>query len=144
MGQSIRFKEKQVRAMGRTAAGIHAMRLKKDDSIVSLDVISTSLKNPRLLAVMANGFGKQTPLKEFKVQGRGGSGVKAAEITKKTGAIVSAQIIDDTIEEVIAFSEKGQAIRMLLKSIRTTGRATQGVRIMDLDAGDKLISVVCL
>ena len=144
MGQSIRFKEKQVRAMGRTAAGIHAMRLKKDDSIVSLDVISASLKNPRLLAVMANGFGKQTPLKEFKVQGRGGSGVKAAEITKKTGAIVSAQIIDDTIEEVIAFSEKGQAIRMLLKSIRTTGRATQGVRIMDLDAGDKLISVVCL
>ena len=144
MGQSIRFKEKQVRAMGRTAAGIHAMRLKKEDSIVSLDVISASLKNPRLLAVMANGFGKQTPLKEFKVQGRGGSGVKAAEITKKTGAIVSAQIIDDTIEEVIAFSEKGQAIRMLLKSIRTTGRATQGVRIMDLDAGDKLISVVCL
>ena len=144
LGQAIHFKEKQVRSMGRTAAGIRAMRIKKGDSLVSLDVVGKNLKNPRLLVIMANGFGKQTPIKDFKVQGRGGSGVKAAEVTKKTGQIVSAQIVDEETEEMIAFSEKGQAIRTSIKDIRISGRATQGVRIMNLDAGDKLISVVCL
>ena len=144
LGQAIHFKEKQVRSMGRTAAGIRAMRIKKGDSLVSLDVVRKNLKNPRLLVIMANGFGKQTPIKDFKVQGRGGSGVKAAEVTKKTGQIVSAQIVDEETEEMIAFSEKGQAIRTSIKDIRISGRATQGVRIMNLDAGDKLISVVCL
>ena len=93
---------------------------------------------------MEHGFGKQTPLKEYKVQHRGGSGIKTAQITEKTGPVIDARIVDDETEEVIAFSSKGQAIRSMLSGIRVAGRATQGVRIMDLEKGDGLIGIVCL
>jgi DNA gyrase subunit A len=142
-GQSIRFREKAVRTMGRVAAGVRAIRLKSGDLVSSMDLIPKGLKNARLLVVMANGFGKQTPITQYKVQGRGGSGVKTAKITSKTGQLVAAYIVDAE-EEVLALSAKGQIIRTKLGTVRTASRATQGVRIMTLNPGDKVAGIVCL
>lgn len=146
-GQSIRFKEKDVRSMGRTAAGVTAIRMKKDDEVAGLGVVRASdkenLKNFKLLAVMANGYAKQTPLKEYKVQNRGGSGIRTAKVTPKTGEIIAAKIVSDEVE-VIAFSIKGQAIKTDLKNVRVASRDTQGVRIMNLKSGDTLVGIVCL
>src|SRR4030042_1552020 len=138
-GQIIRFKEKDVRPMGRGAAGIRGIRLKKDDKVVSMDIVSDP--NLKLLVVTENGFGKTTNLKNFKVQKRGGSGIKTAKITPKTGKIGAAGTLAGHREDLIAISAKGQVIRTPLKSIPNLGRATQGVRIMKLDAGDKVASV---
>jgi DNA gyrase subunit A len=148
-GQAIRFKEKDIRAMGRNASGVLAIKFKnKQDFVASLDVISAKDKSQiadyKLLLVTANGFAKQTFLKEYKIQKRGGSGIIAAKVTDKTGLIVGAHIVDQQITEIIAFSSKGQAIRTDIKNIRLTGRAAQGVKIMDLEKGDKLIGIVCL
>ncbi len=168
-GQAIRFKEKDVRAMGRTASGVTAMRLKKGDTIAGLDIINIGDKKhltsdkrqttgdkkhltsdkrqatgDKLLAVMANGFGKQTLLKEYKIQRRGGSGIKTAKVTAKTGPVIATYIVNDEIEEILAFSTKGQALRTKLKDIRIAGRATQGVRIINLSEGDTLVGMVCL
>ena len=147
-GKAIRFKETQARAMGRGAAGVRAIRLKKGDAVSSADVIRLhegyKSKDPRmLLAVMANGFGKQTSISQYKVQGRGGSGMKTAEITAKTGPLVAAHLIDGE-EELLALSAKGQIIRTSLGSIRVSGRATQGVKIMTLETGDKVAGIICL
>lgn len=142
-GQSIRFREKDIRPMGRNAAGVTAIKLKKNDEVVGLDIIRKG-QGEKLLIVMANGFAKQTLLKEYKVQRRGGSGIKTARVTGKTGEVISARIVGDEEEEVIAFSSKGQALRTELKDIRKTSRDTQGVRVMNLKAGDRLVGIVCL
>jgi len=93
--------------------------------------------------VMTNGFAKQTALKEYKVQNRGGSGIRTANITPKTGSLVAAKIIGGETE-IFALSAKGQIIRTVLASVRTTGRAAQGVRIMNLKPGDRLIGIVLI
>lgn len=148
LGQAIRFKEKDIRGMGRGAAGIRAINLKKNDAVSGLDIIKKddlgAAKNMRMVAVMANGFAKQTLLKEYKIQRRGGSGIKTAKITEKTGPVIGAHIVNDQTEEILAFSIKGQAIKTPLKDIRVLSRATQGVKIMNLDKGDKLVGIVCL
>ncbi len=148
LGSAIRFKEKDVRPMGRSTSGVTGIRLKGKNTLAGLDIIKTSDKglgtSNKLLVVMANGFGKQTPLKEYKIQRRGGGGVKTAKVTEKTGEVIGAHIINDDVEEILAFSSGGQALRTKLKAVRLTGRATQGVRIMNLEKGDKLIGVVCL
>ncbi len=142
-GQGIRFKESQIRAMGRTASGIRGIRLRAGDSVSSMDIVRKNLKDARLLTVMANGYGKQTKISEYKVQGRGGSGVKAAKITAKTGALMSAHLVSEETE-LFALSTKGQIIRTSLESVRMAGRATQGVRIMNLNQGDHLTGIICL
>ena len=145
-GQAIRFKESQIRPMGRTAAGVRAIKLKKGDVVASMGVVDsqkTKDKNLKLLAVMANGFGKRTPLSQYKIQNRGGSGIRTAKITSKTGPLVSAHLIDQQ-EEILALTAKGQVIRTKLEQIRVANRDTQGVKIMTLDSGDKLIGVICL
>jgi len=146
-GQSIRFKESQLRPMGRTATGVRAIKLKKDDFVAGLDIIKESSKfkvqSSKLLIVTENGFAKQTPLKQYKIQSRGGLGIKTAKITPKTGLIVAAQIITDE-EEVLALSAKGQIIKTKISDIRTAGRATSGVRIMKLNSGDKVAGIVTL
>jgi DNA gyrase subunit A len=150
LGQAIRFKEKDIRGMSRGAAGVRAMNLKKDDEVSGLDIIKKEnlergdKTKLRIVSVMANGFAKQTALNEYKVQRRGGSGIKTAKITEKTGKVIGAHIVDDATEEVFAFSVKGQAIKTPLKDIRVLSRATQGVRIMNLEKGDKLVGIVCL
>ncbi len=143
-GQAIRFKESQIRGMGRTAAGVIAIRHKANDPINSLNIVSPeNVKTTRLLVVMERGYGKQTKIGEYKTQARGGSGIKTAKITPKTGAVVSAHAVSEE-EELFVLSAKGQIIRTTIASVRTASRATQGVKIMDLKAGDKIIGTICL
>jgi DNA gyrase subunit A len=141
-GQSIRFDEKQVRPMSRTAAGVRAIKLKKqNDEVAGFDIIRGD--DAMLLVVMEHGFAKQTMLKEYKVQSRGGSGIKTAEVTSKTGAVVSAHVVTDE-KEIFALSAKGQMIRTELSTVRKTGRSAQGVHIMDLKSGDRVAGTVVI
>src|SRR3989339_57044 len=145
-GTSIRFKEKDIRPMGRGAAGVKGLRLKGGDEVIGMDVISKKEGKQYLLIVMENGYGKRTEISQYKTQGRGGSGVKAAKITGKTGPIVMSCIIEGTADEedLIVISQQGQVIRTSVKSISVLGRATQGVRIMRLEEKDKVASGACL
>lgn len=140
-GSAIRFEEKDTRAMGRAAGGVIGMRLEGDDKVVGADAVRTD-KGLTLMVVMANGYGKRTDLKEYKVQHRGGVGILTANITAKTGRLVSAHITSGDSEEFIAVSKKGQVIRTSIKEVPMLGRATQGVRIMRMDAGDLVASIV--
>ncbi|MFA6432275.1 MAG: DNA gyrase subunit A [Candidatus Paceibacterota bacterium] len=142
-GQSIHFKESDVREMGRNAAGVRVMKLEKD-SVISADVVSKEAKNPCLFVMGANGYGKKTELSEYKVQNRGGSGILTMNVTPKTGPLMAAKVVTDDEEEVVAMSKKSQVIRVDLKEIPTLSRATQGVRVMKLREGDSLASLICL
>lgn len=141
-GQSIRFDESEVREMGRTAGGVRAMKISAKDEVIGADVVTTE-KNTFMLSMGANGIGKKTPLEEYKVQKRGGSGIKTAKITPKTGLLMVAKVVQDDTE-LVAMSKKGQVIRVDLNSVPSTGRQTQGVAIMKLRAGDSLASITCL
>lgn len=143
-GQAIRFKETDVRAMGRTAGGVNGIKLDKGDKVASFDVISKEAAQSNLLSVMANGFAKQTPLKQYKIQRRAGRGIKTAIITKKTGKLVASKVILPEIEDLIMISLQGQILRTKVKSVRTTSRAAQGVRVIKLNDGDALVGAVCL
>ncbi|MFZ2189589.1 MAG: DNA gyrase subunit A [Candidatus Magasanikiibacteriota bacterium] len=148
-GQAIRFKESGIRAMGRTASGVRGMRLKSKDEIVGMDVVSPELVKQgvlEMLVISENGLGKRTKLNEYKVQGRGGSGIKTMSITDKTGKIISMVVINNAEEkDLMLISVNGQVIRTPLKSVSTLGRATQGVRIMRFkEEGDKVASMTLL
>ncbi len=145
-GQAIHFKEKDVRPMGRTAGGVRGIKLKKDDRVVGMDVVLAKQKGNQLLVITENGYGKRSDLKAYKIQNRGGSGIKTANVTSKTGKVVGGQIInlDEIEEDLILTSDKGQIIRIPLKSVSVLGRATQGVRVMKPQAGDKLSAVTVL
>jgi len=154
-GIAIRFKEKDIRPMGRSAAGVKGIRLKKGDEVIGMDVIVKNVKvdektqkpvKQYLLVVMENGYGKRTEISQYRLQGRGGSGIQTAKITSKTGPIVLSSILEDTADEedLIVISQKGQVIRTGVKSISLLGRATQGVRIMKMEVGDKVASGACL
>ena len=148
-GQSIRFREKDVRSMGRGAAGIHAMRLKKGDEVVGVDVVPHSgqakgSQESYLLVVMENGYGKRTGVREYRIQTRGGSGVKTANVTQKTGEVVYAKVLCGQEEDLMVISRKGQVIRTPIDSIAKISRGTQGVRIMRMDEGDKVVSAACV
>ncbi len=143
LGQSIRFKESDIREMGRTAGGVRGIKLDKNDEVISVDVIRKDLGDKGFFLTMsANGLGKKTSLEEYKVQNRGGSGIKTAKITPKTGKLIVAKVINEE-EELIAMSKKGQVIRTALKDIPDLGRQTQGVTIMRLRAGDGIASLTC-
>ena len=143
LGQSIRFKESDVRKMGRGAGGVRAIKLSKDDFVVGVDSIPKNETNLSILPLGSNGLGKKTNITEYKTQKRGGSGIKTAKVTPKTGKLIVAKIIGDE-NEIIAVSQKGQVIRVNLGAIPTSGRQTQGVTIMKLRQGDNIASVTCL
>lgn len=146
-GQAIRFDEKDARPMGRTAAGVRGMRLKKDDTLISMDLVNKkdNMDNVQLLIVTENGLGKKTDLKQYKKQKRGGSGIKTLKVTPKTGPIVSSHIVNKSEEhDLVVISKLGQTLRTPLGKISTLGRATQGVRIMTLDAGDKVATTTII
>lgn len=132
--------------MGRTAAGVHGMRLKKGDTVVGMDVVDPNLVNKgmiELLVVMGDGFGKRTALKFYKVQHRGGSGVKTANVNKKTGPVIGAFIVNKNDErDIMLVSTKGQVIRLPFASISSQGRATQGVRLMRFKETNDQVSTV--
>lgn len=139
-GQAIRFSEKQVRSMGRAAAGVKGIKLKKNDRVIGMDVIPATAEFPQYLVISENGYGKRTALKQYKKQSRGGIGIKTMKITAKTGHIVSAFILDKTELELdlITSSDRGQIIRTCVAEIPILGRATQGVRVMRLKTGEKV------
>jgi len=143
-GQSIRFKESDVREMGRTAGGVTGIKLGKNDEVIGVDVVKKTTVKGAFLTMTANGFGKKTDLKEYKVQKRGGSGVKTAKVTSKTGKLIVAKVLDGEEQELIAMSKKGQVIRTALKDISSLGRQTQGVTIMRLRPGDGIASLACI
>ncbi len=160
-GQSIHFKESDVREMGRNAAGVRVIRLAEGtgkkvkklkgetrsqaaDEVISADVVSKDAKNPALFVMGANGYGKKTKLSEYKVQGRGGSGILTMNVTPKTGSLMAAKVVTDDDTEIVAMSKKSQVIRVDIKEIPTLSRATQGVRVMKLREGDELASLICL
>ncbi|HAS80457.1 MAG: gyrase subunit A protein [Candidatus Nomurabacteria bacterium GW2011_GWE1_32_28] len=142
-GQSIKFKESDIREMGRTAGGVRGIKLGKGDEVIGVDVVRKENKDGSFLTMSANGFGKKTSLKEYKIQKRGGSGIKTAKITPKTGKLIVAKVLTGEEEELIAMSKKGQVIRTALKDISSLGRQTQGVTIMRLRTGDSIASLVC-
>lgn len=151
LGQAIRFKEKDIRPMGRTAQGIRGMRLRAKDEIVGMDIIPTGLpagrqgtKKLEILSVSQLGYGKKTNITQYRLQRRGGSGVKTCKVTSKTGNLVSVQVVKENQQEIIAISKKGQVIRAPLSQIPSLSRATQGVRIMKLNSGDSVASVTLL
>ena len=145
-GQSIRFEAEDVREMGRTAGGVRGMSVKKGDRVVSAEVIFAAAKDASLLVIMSKGYGKRTKMSEYKIQGRGGSGVKTAAVTPKTGEIIGAKVVVGNLaeEELAVISKKGQVIRTSVAEISVLGRATQGVRIMRLYPGDSIASMVAL
>ena len=143
-GQSIRFKESDVREMGRTAGGVTGMKLSKEDTIISADVVKKDAKDACLLVISANGYGKKTELGEYKTQKRAGSGIITMNTTAKTGDLIGAKVVTPEDEELVAISKKSQVIRVDIKEIPTLGRSTQGVRIMKLREGDSIASMICL
>ena len=147
-GQSVRFKESDIRAMGRTAGGVRGMKLGGGDSIVGADVLPKGSKGLEILVVSRNGYGKTTEAAEYKTQKRGGSGIKVMKSTPKTGPVIAVKIISKdegaTESEIVVISKKGQVIRTELKQIPSLSRSTQGVRVMKLREGDAIASFVCL
>ncbi|MBM3228084.1 DNA gyrase subunit A [Candidatus Peribacteria bacterium] len=140
-GMSIRFKEDDVRDMGRAAAGVRGIKLRPGDIVIEAAGISNA-KTSKLLVVMENGLGKMTPVEEYRFQGRGGTGVKAAQLTAKTGDIVGGCVLTEGENgDLLCISKQGQTIRMQLSDIPSRGRATQGVIVMRLNARDKVATM---
>lgn len=140
-GKAIRFNEEDVRQMGRSAAGVRGIRLGKDDHVVQASAIATP-DTSKLLVIMENGLGKMTAVTQYRIQGRGGSGVKAAQLNAKTGDIVGGFVLEEGMEgDLICLSKQGQAIRMKISDIPSRGRATQGVIIMRMSGGDEVASL---
>ena len=138
-GQAIRFSEKDTRPMGRSARGVRGVRLRPNDSVVGMDIVTGD--DQTLLVVSEKGFGKRTKVSNFPSHKRGGVGIKAAVVTAKTGPIISVQTIDPEITEALLVSQNGQTIRLGLSDIKLLGRTTQGVTIMRLSDGDAVSSI---
>ncbi|MEW5908051.1 MAG: DNA gyrase subunit A [Patescibacteria group bacterium] len=143
-GQSIRFKESDIRIMGRTAAGVMGMKLSSDDELIGADIIQPKTEKQFLLTMSKLGFGKKTDIKQYRLQKRGGSGIKTSKVTPKAGPLIIAKVINPEFEELIAISQKAQVIRISLAQIPSLSRQTQGVRIMKLKDGDSIASLTCL
>ncbi|HEY5658830.1 MAG TPA: DNA gyrase C-terminal beta-propeller domain-containing protein, partial [Myxococcota bacterium] len=139
-GKSIRFPEDQVRPMGRTAGGVRGMGLREGDAVVGMEILSPGAK---ILTVTENGYGKRTPLEDYRLQRRGGQGIITIRTTQRNGPVVSiAQVVDE--DEVMLITDGGKVLRARVAGISTMGRATQGVRIMNLGAGESLVSMARL
>ena len=136
-GKAIRFGEDDVRGMGRTAYGVRGIQLREGDEVVAMQVAKPG---GTLLTVTEKGYAKNTLLDEYRVTGRGGLGVKNVEVTEKNGPVVAITQVHDN-EELLVITEQGKILRTAANEIRTIGRATQGVRLMDLDGDDKIVSV---
>ena len=139
-GQAIRFKEDQVRATGRGSYGVVGMRLDPDDAVVSMEILS---EGADILAVAENGFGKRTAAEEYRLTARGGKGIITMKTTDKTGRVVGVQKVSED-DQLMLVTNKGKIIRMHIKDIRVIGRNTQGVRLIDLEDGERVVSLARL
>ena len=139
-GKSIRFNENDARVMGRSATGVRGIRLKGDDQVVEMDLLRG--EDSKLLVVMENGLGKMSKVEFYREQSRGGTGVKVANITSKTGKVAGARIVaPEIIADLLLITEKGQTMRMPLRDVKTSGRSTQGVILMRPGKGNKISSI---
>lgn len=138
-GQAVRFNESDARPMGRSARGVRGARLRPNDTVVGMDVVTSDEQT--LLVISEKGFGKKTMVANFPSHKRGGVGIKAAVVTAKTGPIISVQTIDPDMAEALLISKNGQTIRLSLSDIKLLGRTTQGVTIMRLADGDSVSSI---
>src|SRR4029450_12807354 len=137
-GMSIRFSEKDVRPMGRDNTGVIGVTLKKkDDVVVEMDVVD---EKDHLLSVTEYGYGKRSEVTEYRYQGRGGSGVINVKVTDKNGPVVGIKSVTDA-DQLLLITQSGMLIRMKVKDIRETGRAAQGVRVIQLEGGDRVVAV---
>ena len=138
-GQAIRFNEKDARPMGRAARGVRGVRLRPNDSVVGMDIVTSD--DQILMVISEKGFGKRTKAANFPSHKRGGVGIKAAVVTAKTGPIISVQTIEPNMKEALLVSKNGQMIRLGLDDIKLLGRMTQGVTVMRLSDGDSVSSI---
>jgi DNA gyrase subunit A len=139
-GKSIRFPESNVRPMGRTATGVRGMSLAEGDEVVGMEILSPGAT---VLTVTANGYGKRTPLEDYRVQNRGGSGIITIRTSDRNGPVVGvAQVVDD--DQVMLVTDGGKVIRSPVRTISTMGRATQGVRLMELSPGEQIVAMARL
>jgi len=140
LGKAIHFPEDQIREMGRTARGIRAIRLNKDDEVVGMEVV---IPHTSILTVTENGYGKRSLASEYRIQNRGGSGIFTIKRTKKTGEVIGIKTITEE-DDVMLVSNKGKIIRLRAADIPIQGRTTQGVRLISLEEGEKVVSVAKL
>jgi DNA gyrase subunit A len=148
-GMGIRFDEEDVRSMGRPAYGVRGMDMDKGDYVIGMAITPKEMKKKKdsdgtanmILSVAENGYGKRTPVDEYRLQSRGGKGVINVKTTEKTGKVVGILLVDEETEAMV-ISQYGKIIRIDTKSIREAGRSTQGVRLLSLDGGDKVAAAV--
>ncbi len=138
MGMSIRFKEEEVRPMGRTAAGVKGIQLERGDQVIDMDILE---EGDSLLIVTENGYGKRTPLDEYRTQSRGGKGIKTLNVTQKNGPIVGIKVIGAE-EDVMIITQTGVVIRLNVENISTMGRYTQGVKLIRLENDEEKVATV--
>lgn len=141
-GKSIRFEEDAVRAIGRTAAGVRGMSLEDGDNLIGMLTIEPDEQN-EILVVSENGYGKRTDIDDYRVQSRSGKGVKTIQITEKTGKLISIQSVSDQ-NDLMIITRSGVTIRMPVADIRLTGRAAQGVKVINLRGDDSIASVTAI
>jgi len=137
-GKAIRFTVDQLRSASRTSGGVRGIRLAKGDRLVSLNLAP---QDGQLLVVNENGYGKRTPVEEYPSQSRGGSGVITSKVTTKTGPVATARVITEKDNDLMIISAGGVVIRTDVSTIHVAGRATQGVRVMNLGEGDAVVAV---
>ena len=139
-GMAIRFSEQDARPMGRTAYGVNGINLREGDHVVAMEVVSD---DATLLTVCANGFGKRTEVAEYRKQTRGGIGLKNVQTSDRNGLVVGIACVTDQ-DDLLLVTEQGQIIRMPTSGLRAIGRNTQGVRLIDLAEGDRVVSIATL
>jgi DNA gyrase subunit A len=139
-GMAIRFPESDVRPMGRTAYGVRGISLREGDAVVAMEVVTPGAT---LLSVSENGYGKRTELDEYRVQSRGGVGIINIHATDRNGRVVGIAYVHDD-DELMLITQQGKVLRMIARDIRTIGRATQGVRLIDMEPEDRVVSVARL
>jgi len=133
----IHFHEDDIRSMGRAAAGVRAIRLVGNDKVVSAIVVSS---DHSILTVTENGYGKRSAIDEFRIQKRGGKGVFGIKASERNGNVIDAKQVKDD-DEIIVIADSGKMIRMDLSSIRIIGRSTQGVKMINLEEGEKVVGM---
>ena len=139
-GMSIRFKETDVRPMGRTAYGVRGISLRENDSVVAMEVLRPG---GTILSVTEQGYGKRTELDEYRIQTRGGIGIINIQTSDRNGKVVGIAHVTDE-DELMLITQQGKILRMAARDIRTIGRATQGVRLIDIEGDDRAVSIARL
>lgn len=142
-GRALRFPEKGVRPMGRTASGVRGIRLANEKSDIVIGMITVENKEKEILVVSENGYGKRSDIDEYRITNRGGKGVKTINITEKTGSLIALKDVTDN-HDLMIITQLGNILRSPVKNLRVMGRATQGVRLINLKENDIIASVACV